>query len=378
MGKQIRAKLRKVLGVGLLTLFLLMPNSSAEQKEEKTFKQALPGWRYAFPRDHRVHREFKTEWWYYTGHLQDSKGNGYGYLVTFFRVGLVPGNPSPNTSQWRIRDVYLAHLAVSDIKNKRFLYSERASRGNLGLAGAEEKRYRVWVENWQVSEEGQGHRLMAGDRDLGLSLSLIPARAPIIHGINGVSQKGEEMGQASHYYSLTRLLTKGKLRIKGKEITVSGLSWMDHEFGSNQLSEQQIGWDWFSLQLDNGLDLMIYQLRRSDGSIDANSSGSLVLSDSQRLHLSQSEISIQVLNYWKSPRSGATYPSSWSINLPQQELKLELSPLMADQELITSKSTRVTYWEGAVRVKGNYKGRNVEGQGYVELTGYDKRFRPKI
>jgi predicted secreted hydrolase len=342
------------------------------------FKSALPGWRFQFPRDHRGHREFKTEWWYYTGHLKGPEGRTFGYQVTFFRVGLIPGLPSADSSRWGIRDVYLAHLAVTDVTNRDFMYQEKTSRGNLGLAGADQDRYRVWVENWQVIEEGQGHHLIAGDKDLGLSLSVIPTRPPIIHGINGVSQKGPGVGQASHYYSLTRLETKGNLRIKKKEIPVTGLSWMDHEFGSNQLQESQVGWDWFSMQLDNGLDLMIYQLRHSDGRVEPHSSGTLVLADSRTLHLPLPEIKLRPLSFWKSVRSGATYPASWEIDLPRYDLKLEVFPLVADQELMTSKSTGVTYWEGAVRVKGTYKGRLVEGKGYVELTGYDKRFRPKI
>ena len=378
MGKPVIERLRKLLGLGLLTLSLLASNSSAEQKEEKLFKQALPGWRYAFPRDHRVHRDFKTEWWYYTGHLRDASGNRYGYQLTFFRVGLVRGDFPPGASKWRMREVYLAHLAVTDVQKKNFGYAEKIGRGNLGLAGAEEKSYRVWVDNWEVKEEGKTHQLMAQDKDLGVSLTLTPTRSPIIHGNNGVSQKAAGLGKASHYYSLTRLETKGRLTIKGRDIQVSGLSWMDHEFGSNQLEKDQAGWDWFSVQLDNGLDLMIYQLRLSDGRVDPHSSGTLIFPDSQKRHLSQSDISIQVFNYWKSPRSGAAYPASWVVFLPQQELKLELTPLLADQELITSKSTLVTYWEGAVKVKGRYKGRSVEGEGYVELTGYDKRFKPKI
>jgi predicted secreted hydrolase len=277
-----------------------------------------------------------------------------------------------------MREVYLAHLAVTDVQKKTFVYAEKVGRGNLGLAGAEEKRYRVWVDNWEVREEGKTHQLSAQDKDLGLSLTLTPRRSPIIHGINGVSQKAAGPGRASHYYSQTRMETKGVLTIKGRDIRVSGLSWMDHEFGSNQLEKDQAGWDWFSVQLNNGMDLMIYQLRRTDGSVDPHSSGTLVLPESKPIHLNLSDIQIRVDHKWKSPRSGADYPASWTIHLPQHDIKLELTPLLADQELITAKSTRVTYWEGAVKVRGTSKGRSVDGEGYVELTGYDKRFRPKI
>ncbi len=358
-----------LLAVGINPVY---PEKSPE------FKPALPGWKYVFPRDHGAHREFKTEWWYYNGHLKDSVGNRYGYQVTFFRVGLFPGKPPSSGSRWRIRDVYMAHLAVTDINKKTFLYREKADRGNLGLAGADENKYHVWVETWEVIEKGKGHQINAGDSDLYLSLNLIPTRPPIIHGINGVSQKGEGPGRASHYYSLTRLETKGILKIRGKEIPVTGLSWMDHEFGSNQLAENQIGWDWFSVQLGNGMDLMIYQLRQQDGRVDPYSSGTLVTPDLRTIHLPLSEIKLRPLSFWKSARSKATYPASWEIDLPRYDLKLTVVPFVADQELLTPKSTGVTYWEGAVKVRGTYKGRPVEGEGYVELTGYDKSFRPKI
>jgi predicted secreted hydrolase len=362
----------------LLSIFLLIVTSQAMAAEKLAFQPALPGWKYEFPRDHRVHREFKTEWWYYNGYLKGPDGRIFGYQFTFFRVGLVPGPAPQGSSRWRIQDVYLAHLAISDISKKEFLYREKAGRDSLGLAGADDNQYRVWIENWKVLEEGKGHQIQAGDADLSLSLKIIPTGPPLIHGTNGVIRKGGGAGQAAHYYSMPRMETKGILRIKGKEIPVTGISWMDHEFGSNQLQGTQIGWDWFSLQLDNGMDLMIYQLRHEDGRVDPNSSGTLAGADFHPIHLLLSEIKLRVLNFWKSSRSGAAYPASWEVYLPQYDLRLELVPLMSDQELMTPRSTGVTYWEGIVKVKGTYKGRIVTGNGYVEMTGYDRRFRPKI
>jgi predicted secreted hydrolase len=359
-------------------LFLFMALDPAFSGKPADFKPALPGWRYVFPRDHGAHREFKTEWWYYNGHLEDSSGNSYGYQMTFFRVGLIPGRLLTGGSRWRVREVYLAHLTITDVRHKTFLFQEKADRGNLGLAGADEGRYRVWVENWKADQNGQWHQITAGDRELGFSLKLIPLRAPVIHGVNGVSQKGAGIGRASHYYSITRMETTGILKIKGKEISVRGLSWMDHEFGTNQLAENQTGWDWFSVQLSNGVDLMIYQLRQQGGGVDPNSSGTMILSDSQKVHLPWSEIDLRSLSSWKSTQSSATYPASWAIDLPRHEMRLSLTPVLVDQELLTPKSTGVTYWEGKVKVQGTYKGRPIEGEGYVELTGYDRRFRPKI
>jgi predicted secreted hydrolase len=367
-----------VWGTFFYILFLLLAINPAYAEKTPEFKPALPGWKYVFPRDHGAHREFKTEWWYYNGHLKDSSENSYGYQMTFFRVGLNPSRTPTSGSRWRVRDVYLAHLTITDVHHKTFLFQEKADRGNLGLAGADEGRYRVWVGNWEVFLEGREHHISAGDNELGFSLRVNPIRAPAIHGTDGISQKGAGVGRASHYYSVTRMETKGVLRIKGKEIPVTGLSWMDHEFGSNQLAENQTGWDWFSIQLSNGMDLMVYQLRQQNGGIDPYSSGTLILSDSQIGHLPWAEINLQTLSFWKSAKSGATYPASWKIDLPRYEMRLSLTPVLADQELLTPKSTGVTYWEGKVKVQGTYKGRPIEGDGYVELTGYDRRFRPKI
>jgi predicted secreted hydrolase len=374
----IKELVLKPIIILLATIFLLIFDPQIISAEKPAFKPALPGWKYVFPRDYWAHRDFKTEWWYYNGYLNGPEGRHFGYQMTFFRVGFIPGPRPKEGSLWQIRDVYIAHLAVTDIERKTFHFQEKASRGNLGLAGAEKDRYRVWVETWQVSDKGKGHAIQAGDENLSLSLQVIPTRPPLIHGIDGVSQKGHGTGRASHYYSLTRMETQGIIKIKGKEIPVQGTSWMDHEFGSNQLQETQIGWDWFSIQLDNGLDLMLYQLRHEDGRVDLHSSGTLAGPDFLKAHLSFSDFKIRISNYWKSPRSGAVYPSFWEIDLPQQALRLTLVPMTADQELMTPQSARITYWEGIVKVRGTYQERTVEGKGYVEMTGYDQRFRPKF
>jgi predicted secreted hydrolase len=359
-------------------LFWETPVLPGDLKSPVEFKQALPGWTFVFPRDHRVHRDFKTEWWYYNGHLRDGQGHSYGYQLTFFRVGLLPGAKLSKGSRWRVREVFMAHLAVTDVADKRFLFQEKVDRGNLGLAGADDDRYHVWVGPWQVTGVGKTHQLTAGDSDLAIHFTVTPTRAPIIHGHDGISQKGSAPGQASHYYSLTRLDTRGELFYKGKKIPVTGTSWMDHEFGSNQLQADQVGWDWFSLQLNDGTDLMIYQLRLKDGGVDPHSSGTLVRSPSGATHLPLSTFKVRILGFWKSPRSGAQYPGKWEIEIPQEEIKLELIPWLPDQELMTPRSTRVTYWEGAVSVRGTHKGRPVTGDGYAELTGYAKHFQPKI
>jgi predicted secreted hydrolase len=222
------------------------------------------------------------------------------------------------------------------------------------------------------------HFLKARDRDFGIELTLRPEKEPVIHGQNGISQKAEGEGYASHYYSITGLKTEGKIFVKNRESPVQGTSWMDHEFGSAQLRDYQVGWDWFSIRLENGIDLMLYQLRHRDGKIDPYSSGTIIFSDGSQRHLPVKEFQIEVLDQWKSKKSGATYPSGWRVKVPKDQIDLLLTPTVKDQELITESSTRITYWEGSVRIEGKYGNIPVKGLGYVELTGYAKPLTGKI
>jgi predicted secreted hydrolase len=347
------------------------------------FKQALPGRTFSFPQDHFSHPEFKTEWWYYSGHLQ-SQGQdkkSYGYQLTFFRTGL-KREAKNQKSKWAIQDLYFAHLALTDESKMKFEYREKVSRGSLGEGGAsvfkkDRMPFRVWLEDWSVELKGpliQDHLLKAGEKNLGIELVLKPEKNPVIHGQNGISQKAEGGGYASHYYSITHLKTTGKVFLKNKEIPVEGISWMDHEFGSNQLQEYQVGWDWFSIQLDNRVDLMFYQIRQRDGKTDPYSSGTIIFPDGRYQYLPKKEFQIDVLNQWKSPKSGTIYPSAWSVKVPDHQIELTLTPTVKNQELITKESTQVTYWEGSVRVNGKYQGHSIKGMSYVELTGYAKPF----
>ena len=373
------ASLAMIGGMTILLLFhLSIPNLFAEE-----FKRALPGKIFSFPQDHFSHPEFKTEWWYYSGHLQ-SQGQdkkSYGYQLTFFRTGLKREAKSQK-SKWAIQDLYFAHLALTDESKMKFEYREKINRGSLGEAGAsvfkkDGKPFRVWLEDWSVELKGplmQDHLLKAGEKNLGIELILIPEKNPVIHGQNGISQKAEGEGYASHYYSITHLKTTGKVFLKNKEIPVEGISWMDHEFGSNQLQEYQVGWDWFSVQLDNRVDLMFYQIRQRDGKTDPYSSATIIFPDGRYQYLPKKEFQIDVLNQWKSPKSGAIYPSGWSVKVPDHQIELTLTPTVKNQELITKESTKVTYWEGSVRVNGKYQGHSIKGMSYVELTGYAKPF----
>jgi predicted secreted hydrolase len=334
------------------------------------YQLALPGRKLVFPADHYSHPDFKTEWWYYTGHLESESGKRYGYQVTFFRFGLRDRQGDHNDKAPLFTELYMAHFAVSDIDGKRFFFRERINRGYQEKAGAATDRYLVWNEDWKVEGDAKIHLIQMADRGTRLRLRLSSLKPPALHGDKGLSQKGEGEGRASYYYSLTRMKSEGDLMIDGKTEKVRGLSWMDHEFGSNQLREDQVGWDWFSLQLDDQTEIMLYLIRRKDGSPDPYSSGTLVKADGTTKHLRLEDFRIEILERWKSPKSGGNYPMKWKITIPGDGVELQITPAFTDQELITNKSTRVTYWEGAARIRGTVQRKPMTGAGYVEMTGY--------
>lgn len=347
----------------------LMPTSSRPHE----YRQAAPGYRYEFPRDHGSHDEYRTEWWYYTGHLSTGEGRWFGFELTFFRRAVTPPGSPSSPSAWSVDHLYLAHAAVTDVSGRRFHYEEKISRAGLGKAGATRERLHVWIDRWHADarpEPGAAHQLTAQTPNFSLDLQLTPQRPPVIHGRDGVSRKGAKSRETSHYYSFTRLATQGLLTLDGTEHHVTGLSWMDHEFGSGDLGEALVGWDWFSIQLTNQTEVMVYRLRRADGQADAASSGTVIRRDGQVLPLAARDVTLSVLDYWNSPASTARYPHGWELRIPPADLVLTLHPLLKEQELITSRSTQVIYWEGAVGVTGQMEGQPVDGQGYVELTGY--------
>ena len=368
-----RNSLVPVPRIVFITILLLTLSLSGRGQGEGgfTYQLALPGRKLSFPADHFSHPDFKTEWWYYTGHLETVGGKRYGYQVTFFRFGL-RDRQEPQRKEHPVifTDLYMAHFALSDIAAKKFLFRERINRGYGDRAGAATDRYHVWNEDWKVEGDVKNHRIQVSDRQSRLNLRLTSLKPPVLHGDNGLSQKAEGDGRASYYYSLTRMQAEGELSIDGKSERVRGLAWMDHEFGSNQLTSEQVGWDWFSIQLDNQTELMLYLMRRKDGTIDPHASGTLVRADGATRHLNLNDYNVEVLERWKSAKSGANYPMKWTVAVPSEQIELEINPAFQDQELITNRSTRVTYWEGAAEVKGTFKNKPVAGEGYVEMTGY--------
>ncbi len=361
---------RLLLLIGCLwSLLLCYENLRTAYASE--WKQAIGAWKWAFPRDHGSHPEFRTEWWYFTGNLKDASNNRFGYQLTFFRQGVNLREKDPKYP-WSIRDIYLAHFALTDVSSNQFWYAERVSREGPGLAGASQEKMNVWLLNWSATMEGNRIEGKARHQGMELSLHLIPRKPLAFHGQNGLSQKGPKEGQASYYFSYTNLATEGTMKtpLSQSTIRVKGTSWFDREFGSNQLAPDQVGWDWFSLHLSDGQELMVYFLRKKDGSIEPSSSGSLVTRSGNAIHLKQSDINLEVLDYWKSPKSGGRYPSRWRLRVASAKIELELNTLVPSQELLTEGSTGITYWEGAVAGKGVSEGRPITCEGYVELTGY--------
>lgn len=370
--------MRQSLCVAFAVLACATVVYASEQKATPSeFVRALPGYQFSFPRDHGSHNTFQTEWWYYSGQVRSTTGQAYGYQLTFFRHGLKSDMVQVNPSRWAMTHLYLAHFALTDIHNSEFRHAEKLSRAGLGKAGADSDRLSVWIDDWSVKTDGWAHYLYATLRSkethrvlAEINFELVPEKPPIIHGVEGISKKGAQPGQASHYYSMPRLRTNGRLTVNGDVHAVSGMSWFDHEFGTNQLGAHHVGWDWFGLQLDDGSELMLYRLRLDDGTSDPASSGSLITPDAQTVHISSDEFLLKPLSTWTSPKSAAVYPSRWRLTLPGHQLTLNVVPYVEAQELITEGSTKITYWEGAVRVHGQKGNTPVQGRGYMELTGY--------
>jgi predicted secreted hydrolase len=328
------------------------------------YRQATPGYRYQFPRDHFDHPEFRTEWWYYTGNLRGRDGHRYGFELVFFRQGRHRG-PAENPSAWNVDELYLGHLALTDIDGRRFRYHQRLNRAGPGIAGVSFPDGRIWNGNWEAKwdKASDAQVLNAVAEGIRFRLRLTPRTPPVIHGEDGVSRKGGAAGQASYYVSFPRLDADGTLN----GAPVSGTAWMDHEWFTNQLDRSLEGWDWFSVQLDNRTEFMLFRLRRKDGAADPYSAGTYIGPDGRTVHLTSAEFTLQPLEYWTSPKTGARYPIRWRIIIPSRKVALECAAAVPDQELVTEDATAPTYWEGAVTYSGS-----ATGAGYLEMTGYSK------
>jgi predicted secreted hydrolase len=334
----------------ILTLLLcIIPLAEARTD----YREALPGYSYQFPRDHFAHQDFRTEWWYYTGNVTGPGGERYGFELVFFRQG--EPHDAQDKSAWAVHDLYLAHAALTDARGKRFLYAERLNREGPGIAGATFERRRIWNGNWSAQWNGDNQTLDALTPDFRFHLELTPEKPLVIHGENGVSQKAEGAGHASHYVSFTRLAVTGTIDTR----KVAGTAWMDHEWFTEQLAPDEVGWDWFSIQLEDHTELMLFDLRRKDGSIDPYSSGTFVDARGAAHHLKHEDFTLHPLSWH------GKYPVSWRIRVPSLNIELTEKPVLDDQTL-HSKQGGTNYWEGAVDYSGTHK-----GVGYLEMTGYE-------
>lgn len=348
--------------------------------EAASFARAIEPRTFQFPTDHGPHPAFQTEWWYFTGNLRrvDPAGadssderDRFGFQLTFFRSSLSPPEDeaaAPSPSDWRTSQIFMAHFALSDEAGERFEPFERFARGAAGLAGAETAPFRVWLENWSAQSQGDETfplRLLASEGQVGIDLVVAPGKPPVLQGEQGLSRKGESPGSASYYYSLTRLPTSGTVRIGESSWRVEGVTWMDREWSTSSLEPGQTGWDWFALQLSDGSDLMLYQLRR-DGRTDQRSAGSVVADDGSYRTLRVEDSTIRELDTWTSPLTGTVYPAKWRLVDEAVGFDLTVEPIFSNQEHAGS----VIYWEGAVDVRGKTASGEVTGSGYVELAGY--------
>ncbi len=323
---------------------------------------------FSFPRDHGPHAGFRNEWWYITGNLDAENGDRFGFHITFFRVALAPsfeGEAGLLASPWSTRHIWMAHAAITDVAGHRHVSEERFAREAAGLAGATAQGGRVWLEDWVLSGlDDEAWRLVFDAGPYALDLALAPARGPVLQGEDGLSQKGREPGSASYYYSLPRIAVQGSLREEHDERSVRGQAWLDREWSTSALDEDQAGWDWFALQLDDGIDIMYYQLRGLDGSTDPHSKGRWMPADGPDRMLRPADLQLEPLRFARMS-SGRRYPVAWRLSLPEFDRELRIEAVLDQQEM----ESFIPYWEGAVDIR-DPDGRRL-GRGFVELTGYD-------
>lgn len=352
------------------TVFAVNPISFlSEGFEDVTgYSQASDDYSFAFPRDHGSHEEFKNEWWYLTGNLQDDNANHYGFQLTIFRSSINQIPPNRNTN-WGVRNVYMGHFTITDTANGRFLQHEKFSRDSLNLAGSSDKELNVWIEDWFITGEGSDQDPIIIDAKTGafsLQLDLVSRKPIVLQGDDGFSVKSSDGEAASHYYSMTRLDAKGSIQINGATKAVTGTAWMDREWSSTSLGKNHSGWDWFALHLSDGSDLMYYRMRLANGEEDATSGGMVNSESGDVIKLSAEEFTLKVVDYWRSPKDGPIYPAKWVLEIPRLNVELLIQPVLANQEL----QGVFRYWEGAVSCFDKNSVKAMDCKGYVELTGY--------
>jgi predicted secreted hydrolase len=355
-------------------LALILHVSPLPAATQEGWQIALPGWQYQFPRDHGVHPAFKTEWWYFTGSLRTPDGREFGYEVTWFREGVLPAPPRP-ASRFVVRDFKFAHFALSDVAGAQFHFWQKISRGAYGEAGNGNggPGPLAWIDNWRLTIDPSGDwRIAAAQDGVRLDLRLTPQKPPVIEGEQGISVKSAGAGHASCYYSYTRMTARGLLSLPGATpMPVTGETWFDHEWATNQLAPDQAGWDWFSLQLSDHTELMLYRMRLKNGQADTASSGTFIPPNGIPVYLNASDFILTPLDWWHSAATHGAYPIRWRVQIPRLKMDLQVTTPLTDQELSLS---TLAYWEGLIHVAGASGGAPVTGHGYLELTGYAATF----
>lgn len=343
-------------------LFALLLISSVVSARE--YRDVTPGTGIQIPRDFSFREGYRVQWWYFTGHLFTESGREFGYQLTFFAVNVQERN---YRSEFGVNRIYISHFALSDLQTGRFFFSDQADTDAYKLAGAGQDFLHVWVGQNRLTGNSRAMHLHAADREKSIDLTLEPLKPPVLHGESGYSRKSEESPvHASLYFSYTNLKTRGTIKAGKNTFRVEGKTWFDREISSQGLSSDQLGWDWFAVQLDDNRELMIYLLRKKDGTIDRCSSGTYISASGAYRHLQKDDFRVSVLDYAVSRKSGARYPSLWEITVPSERLKLRITPSLQDQEIIAQRTTGNRYWEGTCVVEGTARGR-----AYVEMTGYE-------
>ncbi len=348
--------------------FMLLLSCVSAFADEPEWKRIYPGVEFSFPRDHGSHPDTQTEWWYVTGQGTDEQGKEIGYQFTIFRFGIIHEDEQEDSDTLQPNHLLMGHMAVADISNQSFYKAERIRRAGAGFAGASEEKMYSWIGDWEIDQDETGTitiKATAREEGISLNLTLNPLKKPVFHGKDGYSQKGEEVGNASVYYSYTRIQTSGTITIEGTEHQFTGTSWFDHEYGSSQLGEGVAGWDWWGIHLDDGSELMLYQLRYKEGGAIPQSSATLVKPSGEDIQFNKEDWILTPLSFWESKRTGGKYPVEWELKIPKHNININLQAKLNNTEMVTDRSTGVTYWEGPVAVTGSHT-----GSGYMELTGY--------
>ena len=332
----------------------------ASQENNQAYTKADKVIKFDFPKDYGPHEAFKTEWWYLTGNLKSIEKD-FGYQFTIFRNNIAPELDPSNA--WETKNIFMGHMGLSDLNSKKFYSFERFEREALELAGTQSQPFKVRLNHWYIKSQTKEIfplEISAMENGIGYKLKVIALKNKVLQGDKGLSQKSKEIGNASYYYSYTRLKTVGTVFIKDKSYDVSGLSWMDREWSTSALGKDQVGWDWFSLQFDDNTELMIYQLRNKDGSVDEFSSGAFIDKEGKKINLNLGDFKLKALDYWTN-ESGAKFPIKWKLDIPRYDMSLVVSTELKNQ----MHNFSIPYWEGAVRVSGSKT-----GLGYLEMTGY--------